>query len=540
MKFDKKIIPFTFLIIGTIALFQNGCGVFSGAPEHAGHIPADAWLVASCQPATLMENAGYEEIIEKFLKSTAYKEMSGKEQELFKLFKFDDFEETGIALSEPAYLYIAGNPDEGGSVGFTFLLDDDDAFGEVMDEIVSFDQKDGTASLTVSSEDGVNKISVKNEKVVVLYNEDKFLFTFNNNNPEKLFEEPNDLDELPLSIQNHLSRSSHLGVAVDYDNMHVMSEELSSDEAAVFNSVLNLFDGGGSALELNSDDGSIEISGFTSYGEDSEMGETFGDSVDSELLEVIPEQAIAAMSISLNLKGLVDTALEQVGKEIPMDGLPKNGSFVIPGMDFSIDDIVEAIPGDFAIGLTGVNPSNKINPVDFVLAIKTADADSKEYKRVITNGILEKVETALKLIGIFIEEKENLLLVGTAKNKSILKNAEAADSISGDKEEILSTGYFGFWLDVQELISSIPYDQSELREEEKLLLSGAKKLGLLSVVTENADNEVLSTIRMTFQDDDKDGIGQIVDFFAEVIELQSIQNKREREEWENRDAEYAE
>ena len=328
-----------------------------------------------------------------------------------------------------------------------------------------------------------------------------------------------------------------MGVAVDYDNMHVMSEELSSDEAAVFNSVLNLFDGGGSALELNSDDGSIEVSGFTSYGEDSEMGETFGDSVDSELLEVIPEQAIAAMSISLNLKGLVDTALEQVGKEIPMDGLPKNGSFIIPGMDFSIDDIVEAIPGDFAIGLTGVNPSNKINPVDFVLAIKTADADSKEYKRVITNGILEKVETALKLIGIFIEEKENLLLVGTAKNKSILKNAEAADSISGDKEEILSTGYFGFWLDVQELISSIPYDQSELREKEKLLLSGAKRLGLLSVVTENADNEVLSTIRMTFQDDDKDGIGQIVDFFAEVIELQSIQSKRRREEWENRDAE---
>ena len=532
MKYSKKSALLIFPLLGLIAFFQYGCGVFSSPPEHAGHIPADAWLVASGLPGTLMENAGYEELMKEFLGSTAYKEMSDKEQALFELFKLDDLEKTGIALSEPAYFYVSGNPDEGGSVGLTFLLDDGEAFAELMNGIVSHDKKDGTTSLTVSSEDGVNKISEKGDRLVFLYNKDKFLFTYGNSNPKKLFKEPNDFHVLPLSIQNHIDRASQLGVAVDYDNMHVMGEELASREAAVFTSVLDLFDGGGGALELNSDDGSIELSGFVSYGENSEMGEMFGESVDSELLEVIPEKAIAALAMSLNLKGLVETALEEVGKDIPWDGFPKNGSFVIPRMNFNIDDFVEAIPGDFAVGLTGVNPSNKDNPFEFVLALKTADADSKEYKRVISDGILEQVEGALKLIGVFVEEKENLLLVGTAKNRSILRQAEAEDSISGDKEDILSTGYLGFWLDVNQLIDSLAIDQSELRDEEKLMLSGGKKLELLSATNEKASGGEISTVRLTFQDDDRNGFGQVVDFFAEVIEQESIDRMRRREEWE--------
>jgi len=532
MKYNKKASWLFFPLLGLIAVFQYGCGVFSSPPEHAGHIPADAWLVASGLPATLMENAGYEELMKEFLGSTAYGEMSEKEQALFKLFKFDDLEQTGIALSEPAYFYVSGNPDEGGSVGLTFLLEDGEAFAELMNGIVNHDKKDGTTSLDVSSEDGVSKISEKGDRVVFLYNEEKFLFTYRNKNPEKLFKEPNDLQVLPLSIQNHLQRSSQLGVAVDYDNMLVMGEELSSRQAAVFASMLDLFDGGGAALELNSDDGSIEVSGFVSYGENSEMGQAFGDSVDSDLLQVIPEEAIAAMSMSLNLKGFVETTLEKIGKDIPSDGFPKNGSFVIPGMNFNIDDFVEAIPGDFAVGLTGVNPSNRDNPFEFVAALKTADADSKEYKRVISDGILEEVEGALKLIGVFIEEKENLLLVGTAKNKSILREAEAKDPISGDKEDILSAGYLGFWLDANQLIDSLAIDQSELRDEEKLMLSGAKKLGLLSATNEKANGGEISTVRLTFQDDDRNGFGQVVDFLAEAIEQESINRKRRREEWE--------
>ena len=532
MKFIKKSRLPCFALLCLSALFQYGCGVFSSPPEHAGHIPADAWLVASGKPADLMENAGYEELMKDFLGSTAYQELSEKERELFTLFKLNDLEKTGIALSEPAYFYVSGNPDEGGSIGLTFLLDDGEAFADLMNGIVSHDQKDGTTSLTVTSDDGINKIAEKEDRVVLLYNDDKFLFTYRNKNPEKLFKEPNDLDVLPLSSQNHLDRASQLGVAVDYDNMLVMGEELSSREAVVFTTVLDLFDGGGGSLELNSDDGSIELSGFVSYGENSEVGEMFGDSVDSDLLEVIPEQSIAAMSMSLNLKGLVETALEEVGKDMPLDGFPKNGSFVIPGMNFSIDDFVEAIPGDFAIGLTGVNPSKRDNPFDFVLALKTADADSKEYKRVISNGILEQVEGALKLLGVFVEEKENLLLVGTAKNKSILREAEAEDAISGDKEDILSTGYLGFWLDVNQLIDTLALDQSELRDDEKLMLSGAKRLGLLSAINEKASGGEVSTIRLTFQDDDRNGFGQVVDFFAEVIEQESIDRKRRREEWE--------
>ena len=111
-----------------------------------------------------MENAGYEELMKDFLGSTAYQELSEKEKALFTLFKLDDLEKTGIALSEPAYFYVSGNPDEGGSIGLTFLLDDGEAFGDLMNGIVSHDQKDGTTSLTITSEEGINKIAEKEDK----------------------------------------------------------------------------------------------------------------------------------------------------------------------------------------------------------------------------------------------------------------------------------------------------------------------------------------------------------------------------------------
>lgn len=532
MIFRKKH-PSVFLaIVSLIALLQYGCGVFSSPPEHAGHIPKDAWLVASGQPATLMENIGYDELIKEFLVSTTYKEMSEKEQTLFKLLSFDDYEKTGIALSEPAYFYVSGNPDEGGSIGLTFLLDDGEDFSELMNGIVNQAQKDGASSLTHSTVDGVHRISEDGDGVVFLYNEDKFLFTYRESNPEKLFKNPNDIDELPPTIIEHLDKQPELGVVVDYDNMNVMSGELSSSEAAAFTSVLDLFDGGGGSLELTSDDGSIEVNGLFSYGENSEIDGVFGDGVGSSLLEVIPEDAIAALSLSLNLQGLVDIVLEDVGKDLPFDGFPKNGSFVIPGMNFSIDDFIETIPGDISIGLTGVNRSKRDNPFDFVLALKTADADSKEYKRVITNGILDEVEAKLKQIGVFIEEKDNLLLIGTAKNKSVLRNSEADEPVSGDKEDILSEGYFGFWLDVNQLVSSLAFDHSGLREDEKLVLSGAKRLGLLSVINEQTGDGELSTVRLTFQDDEKNGLGQVIDFFAEVLEHEN----KQRHKWEEGDS----
>ena len=102
-------------------------------------------------------------------------------------------EKTGIALSEPAYFYVSGNPDEGGSVGLTFLLDDGEAFAELMNGIVNHDKKDGTASLNVSSEDGISKISEKGDRVVFLYNEEKFVY-LSQQNPKKLFKEPNDFE----------------------------------------------------------------------------------------------------------------------------------------------------------------------------------------------------------------------------------------------------------------------------------------------------------------------------------------------------------
>ncbi|MFP6854846.1 MAG: DUF4836 family protein, partial [Opitutales bacterium] len=474
--------------LGLALMLPSGCGIFSSPPEHAGHIPADAWMVATFYPSEIMEKAGFEE----FMKSSIFDDMPKDASAALKVLSLDEPEKTGIDLDEPVYVFIAGNPEKGGSFGFTFLLDDGEAFADIIEDGLALIEAGGEKGFNQSSKDGANHVTHKDEDISLLYNDDKALFTFGENHPEKLFNEPNDPSDLPPVIQAHLERSFDLGAAIDFDNLASMAGTLRDDEAAIFSSSLGMIAGGGVALELSSDDGSIEVSGYTSYGEDNDMEDFAGDGVDSDLLDVIPDDAIAAATLSLNLENMVEKILPELAKSIPFPGFPEDGDFPIHGTKFTINDVVTAIPGDFSFSLSSI-PTGR-EPPDFVIAIKTADDDSKEYEKVITDGFLEEAEGELKRKGISIKEKDNLLLIGT--ERSILREGEAEDPVSGHKEDILTEGYVGFCLDVEELIDALPFKRSDMREEEQLLLDGANKLKLLSMWAEESGDGYEATIEL--------------------------------------------
>ena len=478
-------------------------------------------MVITLFPEELIEKIGYED----FVKSPLLKEMPSEASAAFKVLSLDDLEKTGVALDEPVYFFISGNPEKGGSFGLTFLLDDGEAFADIVDDALALIQAQGEKGFSQSEEEDFKKISHE-QGAILLYNDDKVLFTYGQSRPEKLFEEPNDPDDLPPAILAHLERSFDLGMAIDFDNLSAMATSMGGDEAAMISSMFDSVEGGGVALELSSDDGSIEVSAYTSYGEDNDMEDLAGDGVDSDLLDVIPDDAIAAATLSLDLENMVEKVLPELAESIPFPGFPKDGDFNIPDTKFTINDVVTAIPGDFSFSLSSI-PTGR-EPPDFVIAIQTADDDSKEYEKVITDGFLEEAEGELKRKGISIKEKDNLLLIGT--QRSILREGEAEDPVSGHKEDILTEGFVGFCLDVEELIDALPFKKSDMREEEKLLLDGADKLKLLSMWAEESGDGYEATIELTFKDEDVDGLRQVVDFIQELAQYEIKRQARWREE----------
>ena len=107
---------------------------------------------------------------------------------------------------------------------------------------------------------------------------------------------------------------------------------------------------------------------------------------------------ISLKPIHLTLENWVEKVLPELAKSIPLPGFPKDGDFTIPDTKFTINDVVTAIPGDFSFALLGIPSGPK--PPEFVVAIKTADADSKEYEKSITvfDSILVKDPNNIRAI----------------------------------------------------------------------------------------------------------------------------------------------
>ena len=526
----KRILTLSSLL--AIALATIGCGFFSATPDHAQFIEEDAWLVVTVRPGQIMEKLDYESLVQSFLDSEFDKEVALA----MNILNLDEPEKTGVNLDEPIYFFMKGNPDNRLTLqaGVSFALSEVKDFDDLVDTAINFAKREGE-DLTLKQDEDLRIVTFENSKLPVhlLYDEDKAFLAVGYHNPKRKFLEPEGLDDHSPVVQAHLERSFDLGAVMDFSNFTSAMRSSDDRDMETIAAIYSSFDGGGVAYELSAEDGELLLKTFSSIGTTSLAEDVVADSVDSDLLEVIPDDSIAAATLSMNLNAAVDaflptfTEIAALGNngELPAD-FPRDLEDKLPNVGFSLDDLTTAIPGEFSAALIELNGNDA---PEFVVAIKTADLDSAAYKKVISNNpMIGMLKENLQEEGIRFEEKDNLILLASAGQSSILRNAAATDPVSGDKEDVLGDGYAGLWLDFDELLKNLPAPRGD---DDKLLMKALRKLDLLSMEAEVDDEVFISSFKITFKDDDANALRQIAESIEEIIRHQINQRKRWEEEY---------
>ena len=503
-----------------ILFFFASCG--NDIPDHAGMIDEDAWLLMTFRPESLIEKSNYEKLMKEGVMSNAPAEAKA----LITALRLDNPAEAGVDLGEDVYFFMGGNPDDEKTVkaGVIFALSDVEKFKNTFGTALELAKKGAGGQikvnksekegLTIHSFEGASALALK-----LLHDDSKVLFAIGAVDGEKLFKEPNDPDDLPEIFQNHIGRDFELGVAVAIESMmKAVKQSMSSNEREAMETLSSLY-GTGISYELSSDEGEILARAFVETGDEVDFDSMMGDGVPDEMVELVPEGSMAAVSLSLNLKEIAKIMLPKIRElaktitgQVPAE-FPTNLDYEIPEQGFTINDVLTAVPGDVVAALVDL-PSDltgfKSEMPGFVVAIGHSGKDSDAYEKVFKGqGIM-----GLKMLGVGLG-----LTISDEDEYFVVKSPglSSGDSVSGDKSDALSDSAMGMFVDLKKVSSVI--GMFEHGAEEKMLMGALGNFDLLTFVVHDHES---ATIKLVFNDKDEQGFAQATDMILGLIAFQKV------------------
>ena len=503
-----------------ILLFFASCG--NDIPDHAGMIDEDAWLLMTFRPESLMEKSNYEKLMKEGVMSNAPAEA----KVLVTALRLDDPAEAGVDVGEDVYFFMGGNPDDEETIkaGVIFALSDAEKFKDTFGTALELAKKGmgDKMKMDKSEQDGLTIHSFesggRDPALKLLHDDSKVLFAIGAVDGEKLFKEPNDPDDLPEIFQNHIGRDFEFGVAVATESMiKALKQSMSSSEREAMEAMSSWFSNAGASYELSSDEGEILVRTFVETGDELDFESMMGDGVSDEMVELVPEGSMAAVSISLNLKEMMEIMLPKIREfaksvtgEVPA-GFPANLDFEIPDQGFTINDVLDAVPGDVVGALVNLPSGNSEIP-GFVVAVGHSGKDSDAYEKVFKGqGIM-----ALKMIGaaagLTISDEDDYFVVKSP-------GLSSGDSVSGDRSDALSDSAMGMFVDLKKVSAAMPQmTGSYVNKDEKMMMSALRNFDLLTLTVHDYES---ATIKLVFNDKDEEGFAQVTDMILGLIAIQS-------------------
>ena len=504
-----------------ILLFFTSCG--NDIPDHAGMIDEDAWLLMTVRPESLMEKSNYEKLMKDGVMSNAPADMRA----IITALRLDDPAEAGVDLGEDVYFFMGGNPDDEETIkaGVIFALSDAEKFKSTFGTALELAKKGvgDHVKVSKSEKDGLTIHSYKgggrNPDLKLLHDDSKVLFAIGAVDGEKLFKEPNDPDDLPEIFQNHIGRDFELGVAFATESMmKALEQSMSSSEREAMEAMSSLFANGGGSYELSSDEGEILVRTFVETGDEIDFEAMMGDGVPDELIELVPEGSMAAMSISLDLKEMVEIMLpkirevaKSVAGEVPAE-FPTSLDFEIPGQGFTIDDVLEAVPGDVVGALVDLPSGNSEIP-GFVVAVGHSGKDSDAYEKVFKGKGIMGLKVLGAAAGLTISDEDECFVVKSA-------GLSSGDSVSGDRSDALSDSAMGMFIDLKKVSAAMPQmTGSYVSNDEKMMMSALGNFDLLTLTVHDHES---ATIKLVFNEKEEEGFAQVTDMILGLIALEKV------------------
>jgi hypothetical protein len=501
-----------------ILFFFASCG--NDIPDHAGMIDEDAWLLMTFRPESLMEKSNYEKLMKEGVMSNAPTEAKA----LITALRLDDPAEAGVDLGEDVYVFMGGNPDDEKTIkaGVIFALSDVEKFKNTFGTALELAKKGAGGQIKVnkSEQDGLTIHSFedggRNPALKLLHDDSKVLFAIGAIDGEKLFKEPNDPDDLPEIFQNHIGRDFEFGVAVATESMmKAVKQSMSSNEREAMEAMSSWFSNAGASYELSSDEGEILVRTFVETGDALDFESMMGDGVPDEMVELVPEGSMAAVSISLDLQEMMEILLpkirefaKSVAGEVPAE-FPANLDFEIPGQGFTINDVLEAVPGDVVGALVDLPSGNSEIP-GFVVAVGHSGKGSDAYEKVFKGQGIMGLKVLGAGLGLTISDEDEYFVVKSP-------GLSSGDSVSGDRSDALSDSAMGMFVDLKKVSAVI--GMFEHGAENKMLMSALGNFDLLTLTVHDHES---ATMKLVFNDKDEEGFAQVTDMILGLISLQKI------------------
>ena len=483
-------------------------------------IDEDAWLLMTFRPESLMEKSNYEKLIKEVVMSNAPAEAKA----LITALRLDDPTEAGVDTGGDVYVFMGGNPDDEETIkaGVIFALSDVEKFKNTFGTALELAKKGmgGQMKVNKSEKEGVTIHSFegggRNPALKLLHDDSKVLFAIGAVDGEKLFKEPNDPDDLPEIFQNHIGRDFEFGIAVATEGMmKAIKQNMSRSDREAMEAMSSWFSNAGASYELSSDEGEILVRTFVETGDEIDFESMMGDGVPDELIELVPEGSMAAVSLSLDLKEMMKIMLPKIREfaktingQVPAD-FPTSLNFEIPEMGFTIDDVLTAVPGDVVAALVDLPPGNSEIP-GFVVAIGHSGKDSDAYEKVFKGQGIMGLKVLGAAAGLTISDEDDYFVVKSP-------GLSSGDSVSGDKSDALSDSAMGMFVDLKKVSSVI--GMFEHGAENKMLMGALGNFDLLTFVVHDHES---ATIKLVFNDKDEQGFAQATDMILGLIAMEKV------------------
>jgi hypothetical protein len=521
-------------------------------PNHTKLIPDDAWLVATVRPGQILRKLDYETVIHMpaiaFLYSAMNPDFGGKfdledEEErdmaAYITRMIEDPSESGIKLEADGYFFLgqASEQKRRGefmfipplpSFGFILPLADHDKFETLVERLLETSREND--KVRRSSRNGTRFIQHKHW-ILAISEETAF---FHGSVVEdgldlgKVRESVESPYDIPADLATHLGQPFDAGFYLDYAGyldwlLILMADEVDLDPT-LSSKLFDKLKQGKATYEVTAENGRLMIEVRANFGEAFPYAFA-GEGVGDLLLDLLPDDSIAAATLSINMEGIRKMLGELSGSIGDRLDLPPMNE-PLPDLGLTIDEALSAFSGDLAVSLIDLPDEDTPRPLrdipEFVLVLSTVDPASKVYQQILKQKLLalfdEAAREPLQAMGISLVAKDNRLILSSRGQAAILKAGKAPDPVSGETRDLLSNGYFNLTLDFAQLADALPIDRQDLRNDEEFALAALDELDRLSIQSDEKDGVYQVTFELSLGDKKTNFLKQVGTFVGNFLD----------------------
>ncbi len=521
-------------------------------PNHTKLIPDDAWLVATVRPGQILRKLDYETVIHMPAIAFLYSAMNpdfGSEFDLedeeerdlaaYITRMIEDPSESGINLDRDGYFFLGKAKKQKQrnefmiipplpTFGFILPLSDHDKFENLVERLLEASREND--EVRRSSRNGTRFIQHKHW-ILAISEETAF---FHGSVVEdgldlgKVRESVESPYDIPADLATHLGRPFDAGFYLDYAGyldwlLILMADEVDLDPT-LSGKLFDKLKQGKATYEVTAENGRLMIEVRANFGEAFPYAFA-GEGVGDLMLDLLPDDSIAAATLSINMEGIrkmLGELSRSIGDQLDLPPMNKP----LPGLGLTIDEALSTFSGDLAVSLIDLPDEDTPRPLrdipEFVLALSTVDPASKVYQQILKKKLLalfdEAAREPLLTMGISLVAKDNRLILGSRDQAAILKAGKAPDPVSGETRDLLSDGYFNLTLDLAQLANALPIDRHDLRNEEEFALAALDELNRLSIQSDEKDGVYQATFELSLDDKKTNFLKQVGTFVGNFLD----------------------